>query len=251
MAWLRSLVAVGLAGVALGCDGGASDWAAAGVAGSGAVGPSWGGGGPVGGLGGAASGAGGANGGQAGASMENPTGMPVLPMEPALPRTYLRKVKSLLTGLAPTEAEVQSVTTATDPKQALMGLIDTWTSPDHADLYDKFREKMIFFFTNAFQQKGFTPTEDFKHQLLENAGFDLGPLGIYGDDAFPRLVQNLEESFARTAWDIAAAGRPFTEVLTTPSVMMTTALMSLYIQVEMPNDQPYAFGARNGTPLAW
>jgi hypothetical protein len=110
---------------------------------------------------------------------------------------------------------------------------------------------MFFFFTNAFQQKGFTPTEDFKHQLLENAGFDLGPLGVFGDDAFPRLVQNLQESFARTAWDIADAGRPFTEVLTTRQLMMTTALMSLYVQVEMPNDQPYAFGMGGGTPLAW
>src|ERR1041384_537840 len=33
--------------------------------------------------------------------------------------------------------------------------------------------------------------------------------------------------------------------------MMTTALMSLYEQLEMPNDQPFAFGARGTNPLPW
>jgi len=57
----------------------------------------------------------------------------------------------------------------------------------------------VGFFRNSFQQTGFTPNEDFKPQLLENGGFDFGPLGIYADDAFPRLVQNLQDSFALTA----------------------------------------------------
>src|SRR5882672_1695181 len=219
---LRSFVAVGAASLVVGCGSGSNGGSPPASGGGGAAGSSLSAGGSsaAAGVAGSSSGmAGSASAGQAGMSTD-PTGMPLQPMEPVAARAYLRKVKGLLTGLAPTEAEAQSVVTATDPKTALMTLIDTWTSQDHPEFYEKFREKMIFFFTNAFQQKGFTPTEDFKHQLLENAGFDLGPLGVFGDDAFPRLVQNLQESFARTAWDIAAAGRPFTEVLTTRQLMM-------------------------------
>ena len=109
---------------------------------------------------------------------------------------------------------------------------------------------MVGFFRNAFQQTGFTPTEDFKLQLLTNGGFDFGPGGarLAGDDAFPRLVQNLQDSFAKTAWQIVQEGRPFTEVLTTNKFVMTTALKSLYIQVEMPADAPFNNGS--ATP-AW
>jgi hypothetical protein len=177
---------------------------------------------------------------------------PVTPWEKVSARAYLRKVKNLLTGLAPTEAEIQSVVSVeADPaaaRNALRALIDQWANPQDPN----FQQKMIFFFRNTFQQTGFTPTEDFKPQLLENAGFDLGPVGLYGDDAFPKLVQNLEDSFARTALWILSENRPFSEVLTTRQYMMTTALMSLYIQVEMPNDQPFArFGQQGQTGLAW
>ena len=104
----------------------------------------------------------------------------------------VRKVKSLLTGLAPTDAEVMSGATA----DGLRTLITTWTTG--SDFQPLFHDKMVFFFRNAFQQTGFTPTEDFKMQLLENGGFDFGPLGTgaVGDDAFARLVQNLQDSFA-------------------------------------------------------
>ena len=96
---------------------------------------------------------------------------------------------------------------------------------------------MVGFFRNVFQQTGFTPTEDFKLQLLTNGGFDFGGgTRAVGDDAFPRLVQNLQDSFAMTAWQLVKEGRPFTEVLTTQRFVMTTALKSLYIQIEMPAD---------------
>ena len=175
---------------------------------------------------------------------------PVLPMEAVELRAQLRKVKGLLTGVAPTEAEVQQVVSAPDAEQAIQALIDTWISPDN-ELYGFFKDKMLVFFTNTFQQKGYTPTEDFKPQLLENGGFDLGPIGVYGDDAFPKLNQNIQESFARTAFMIMENGQPFTDVLTTRTYMMTTALMSLYIQVEMPNDQPFNFGGNDDERLAW
>ena len=52
----------------------------------------------------------------------------------------------------------------------LRDLIGTWTTS--AEFQPLFRDKMVFFFRNAFQQTGFTPTEDFKHQLLENGGVE-------------------------------------------------------------------------------
>ncbi|HEY3255652.1 MAG TPA: hypothetical protein VGJ91_16955, partial [Polyangiaceae bacterium] len=174
----------------------------------------------------------------------NPSGDPVQPFQAVSVFAAVRKVKNLLTGLPATDAEIQAVQSATDPKAALGTLIDGWTSADQASNYAAFHDKMVVFFRNSFQQTGFTPNEDFKLQLLENGGFDFGPLGIYADDAFPRLVQNIQDSFALTAWEIVAAGEPFTEVLTTQKFRMTTALKSLYLQVEMPNDQPYSRGAK-------
>ena len=42
-----------------------------------------------------------------------------------------------------------------------------------------------------------------------------------------------------TAWQLVKEGRPFTEMLTTNRFVMTTALKSLYIQIEMPADAPF------------
>jgi hypothetical protein len=147
----------------------------------------------------------------------------------------VRKVKALLTGLAPTDEEVAKVTAS--GTAALQELIGTWMTG--AEFRPLFREKMIFFFRNVFQQVGFTPTEDFKPQLLENGGFDFGPFGTgaVGDDVYFRMVQNIEDMFAMTAWQILAEELPFTEVLTTRRYMMTTALKGVYLQIEMPNDQ--------------
>jgi hypothetical protein len=210
---------------------------ASGAGGSGALGGS------------AAPGAPGAGGSYApnGPSAENPTGEMIEPFQPIGVPVYVRKVKNLMTGLAPTDDEVSAVSTAKDPRAALQGLIDGWSATP------EFEHKLLVLFGNMFQQTGFTPTEDFKPQLLENGGFDLGPLGVYGDTAFPQLVRNLEESFARTALEIVRAGEPFTNVLTTQRFMMTTALKSLYLQIEMPNDQPFNFrGSMNTTPkLMW
>ena len=187
--------------------------------------------------------------GSGGSPALNPGGDPVQPFQAVSVFAAVRKVKNLLTGLPATDAEIQAVQSAKDPQAAIASLIDGWTSPEQATTYAAFRDKLVIFFRNSFQQTGFTPNEDFKLQLLENGGFDFGPLGIYADDAFPRLVQNIQDSFALTAWEIVAAGEPFTQVLTTQKFRMTTALKSLYLQVEMPNDQPYSRGAKN--PLPW
>src|SRR5262245_27495787 len=196
---------------------------------------------------------GGGTGGGLGGTINTEPDKPVTPFEKVSTRAYLRKVKNILTGLAPTEEEVQRVVSVeADPaaaRNALRALIDTWADPASPN----FREKMISHFRNVFQQKGFTPTEDFKPQLLENAGFDLGPVGLYGDDAFPKLVQNLQDSFARTALEMVATNQPFTDILTTRQIMMTTSLPSLYIKIENPNDQPFVSGRRTGTDtrFAW
>ncbi|HMF39090.1 MAG TPA: hypothetical protein VKQ32_00280 [Polyangia bacterium] len=143
------------------------------------------------------------------------------------------KVKNLLTGMAVSDDDVAKVTAT--GAAGLQDLIKTWmtTDPYQAGV----AAKMIAFFRNVFQQSGFVPTEDFKIQLLQNGGFDFGgSTRNLGDDAFPRLVQNLQDSFALTAWALVQENRPFTETLTTTRFQMTTALKSLYVQIEMPSD---------------
>ena len=146
--------------------------------------------------------------------------------EPLPPSSALRKIKSTLTGLGPSDAELAAVTA--DPT-ALRGLIDTWmASPE-------FQDKMVLFFQNAFQQSSLAVL-DFEFQLRKRPGaFDL-PYDTFGDSAFPLLFQNLKENFARTALQLIAEGVPFTDVLTTRRFMLTTALKSLYMQIEMPYD---------------
>jgi hypothetical protein len=177
---------------------------------------------------------------------------PTDPFPLATAISAVRKVKNLLVGMPPTDDDVAKLTQK--GAAGLQELISVWvTDPTFQPL---FRDKMIVFFRNSFQQTGFTPTEDFKMQLLQNGGFDFGPFGTnaVGDDAFARLVQNIQDSFAMTAWQLVTEGRPFSETLTTQRFMLTTGLKSLYLQIEMPNDQPYAFSRFQGNttpPLAW
>ena len=174
-----------------------------------------------------------------------PPSAPSAPFAPVQAAAATRKVKGLLTGLAPTDEEIAKV--GASGAAGLKELIGAWmTGPEFQPL---FRDKMLFFFRNVFQQVGFTPTEDFKPQLLENGGFDFGPFGTgaVGDDVYFRMVQNIEDMFAMTAWQLLLEDKPFTEVLTTQRYMMTTALKSVYLQIEMPNDQPFAGFGRGST----
>jgi hypothetical protein len=168
------------------------------------------------------------------------------PFEPVAAAAAVRKVKNLLVGLAPTDAEIASVTSS--GQMGLQTLINGWISDQTTG--PMFQAKMIAFFRNYFQQTGFQATEDFKIQLLQNGGFDFGPIGTaaVGDDAFFRLVQNLQDSFALTAWGIVANKQPFSDVLTTQKFMMTTGLKSLYVEIETVPDAPYNNGS--ATP-AW
>src|SRR5438046_813601 len=192
-------------------------------------------------------------GGSAGTSAGGVTGLGGLggagasgaPFQPLAAAAAVRKVKNLLVGLPATDAEIMTVTTS--GQMGLQTLINGWLTD--AATAPLFQAKMVTFFRNFFQQTGFQATEDFKIQLLQNGGFDFGPIGTsaVGDDAFFRLVQNLQDSFALTAWGIVANKQPFSDVLSTQKFMMTTGLKSLYIQIETAADAP--FGNQNAQPV--
>jgi hypothetical protein len=154
------------------------------------------------GMGAPATGAGGAG----GADTDLPP--PVL-FEAVGPESYTAKVKNLLTGLAPTAAELTAVTA--DPK-ALRGLIDQWMA------LPQFQTKMLVFFRNAFQQ-----AQVDNSTLLDQ----LGNRGIASNGpTLQRLLVNIQESFARTAYQLVATNKPFNGAIDTHSYMMTTALAS-------------------------
>jgi len=132
-------------------------------------------------------------------------------IEPVTVAASLTKVKGLLTGLPPTDAEVAAV--QADPK-ALRGLVEKWIStPQHA-------AKLLGFFANAFQQSQ-AVSADFNDQLGDAQGVV---------DA--RLLANLRESFARTALQLVQDGEPFTSTMTTRRFMLTPRMMLLYAYLD-------------------
>ncbi|HEY2509337.1 MAG TPA: hypothetical protein VGI39_00650 [Polyangiaceae bacterium] len=143
------------------------------------------------------------------------------PFEAVPARVYVAKVKNVLVGLAPTDAEVQAV--EGDPAQ-LGALVDAWMQlPEYA-------AKMTRFFALAFQQT----------QVVANDFADV----VHGqpswnDAVTPLLLQNLQESFARTAFALTSQGHPLSEAMTTKQLMMTTALKEFYAftdDVEIDDD---------------
>jgi hypothetical protein len=127
---------------------------------------------------------------------------------------YVAKVKNVLVGLPATDAEVQSV----EANPASLGaLVDGWMKlPEYA-------QKMTRFFELAFQQTQIT-SNDFADQVH-------GQIGL-NPTTTPLIIQNVEESFARTMVSLTSQGHPFTEAMTTQQVMMTTALKELYAYLD-------------------
>ena len=100
-----------------------------------------------------------------------------------------------------------------DPTK-LKALISGWMQlPQYA-------EKMKRFFELAFQQTQVSVV-DFADQSYPNK------IGI-NSTTIPLLIQNAQQSFARTMLQLIADGRPLTEGVTTQRLMMTTALRELY-----------------------
>ncbi len=73
----------------------------------------------------------------------------------------------------------------------------------------QYSPKMEQFFADAFQQSQAQAIQ------LPNATFD-------------ELLQNFQQSFAKTVTELLAEGQPFTETVTTTRYMMTTAMMTYY-----------------------
>jgi hypothetical protein len=141
----------------------------------------------------------------------DPAAPPPPPFEPVAPASYTAKVKTLLTGLPTTNAEVAAV--VADPT-ALKGLIDTWMA------LPQFQTQMLAFFRNAFQQAQVDGTA-----ILDQ----LGGRGLSTNGTTQqRLLVNLMDSFPRTAWQIASSGKPWNGTVTTNQYMMTTALAGFF-----------------------
>ena len=136
------------------------------------------------------------------------------PFDPDSPYVYVAKVKNILVGLPPTDAEVRAV--VADPT-AFPGLIDGWMQ------LPQYQQKMMVFFELAFQQTQITAT-DFVNVSPPN--------GLANGARIPLVVQNARESFARTALAMTAANEPLDATFTTKHVMMTPALMQLYAYLD-------------------
>lgn len=133
-----------------------------------------------------------------------------------LPHSYGGKVKTLLTGLPLDDAELAAI--QSDP-DTLAERIDGWLDTPEADAL------LTRFFMTAFQQTGGNNESFFYLQGKTNV-----QLGRFNNPNSPRIDEmfnaNFSESFARTALELVKQGRPFSDVITTDSFMMTTAMMS-------------------------
>jgi hypothetical protein len=127
------------------------------------------------------------------------------------PSAYVAKVKNILVGLPPTDAEVKAV--EGDASQ-LGALVDGWMQ------LPEYTQKMLRFFELAFQQTQVSYI-DFADQAYPKQ-IDINASTI------PSLVQNAQESFARTMLALIAQGHPLTEAMSTRQLMMTTAMKELY-----------------------
>ena len=133
--------------------------------------------------------------------------------EAVQPRTYVAKIKNLLTGLPPTQSEIDGV--VTDPT-TLPASIESWIAMPQG-------EASIFsFFQSSFQQVQ-VGSSDFADQLGSSQDF----AGGTGNPDGSMLLEGFQESFARTAWELVMVeGQPFNSLFTTQTYMMTSAMVS-------------------------
>jgi hypothetical protein len=138
-----------------------------------------------------------------------------MPFSADPPTVYVAKVKDLLIGLPPTDDEIKQV--EADPSQ-LSTLIAGWQQQP------EYTTKMQRFFELAYQQTQIT-TADFADQAY--------PHQIDGNGSTEGLLlQNMQESFARTMIALTQQNQPLTLGVTTHQLMMTTALKETYAYLD-------------------
>ena len=116
-------------------------------------------------------------------------------------------------GLPPTDDEVKAV--AADPTQ-IKTLVTAWMKlPGYATKMKRFFHELAFQ-RDAGDAPSTSRTMTFPKQIGINA------------TTVPLLVQNAQQSFARTMIALLSQGRPLADATTTSKVMMTTALKELY-----------------------
>lgn len=138
------------------------------------------------------------------------------------PYAYGAKVKTLLTGYPLNEQELKSLD---ESPEALESMIAGWLAlPEATSVLERF-------FMVAFQQTNADSASLFNL-------FGRGPTGtgLFTGPTSPRADEMLNasftESFARTAARIVEEGRPFSDVLTTDELVLTTAEMALLAYVD-------------------
>lgn len=132
------------------------------------------------------------------------------------PESYGTKVKTLLTGLPLTDAELVSLR---DDPESLPDLIDTWVAAPESDaVFERF-------FRTAFQQ-----TSGNNESLFHMFGINAFGTARFSNPTSARadelINRNFADSFGKTVVALVREGRPFNEVVTTDTYMMTTAMMS-------------------------
>jgi hypothetical protein len=130
--------------------------------------------------------------------------------EPSSAGAAVSKVKTVLTGLPATAAEVAAVQANAG---AMKTLVAQWI------LTPQYQQKMLEFFEVAFQQNQSAINDFIASQIPDNAEF------AANDYTYNNLMlANYHEMFARTALELIAEGKPFTDTFTTTSFMVTPAL---------------------------
>jgi hypothetical protein len=148
-------------------------------------------------------------------SMDQPPAPPPV-FEPASVDSALAKVKTLLTGGAPTSEERARL--VADPA-AMRALVSEWTATP------AFEAKLLAFLRTALQQDLLGTLDD---QLDKPRGRAA---------RLRRLEGNVADAFARTALRIVNAGEPFTGIATTREWELTTALSIALAYADQDGDE--------------
>ncbi len=174
----------------------------------------------------------------------------VLPFQADPPSVYVAKVKNILTGLAPTDDEVQQVATASDPQTTLQTLIRGWQQAPPSSTntigvpLNPYQLKLLRFFQLAFQQVQIT-NKDVQTMLSQKTV-------TKNQDILPSIMSNIETSFAMTMlMQSVQGGHAFNTAPSTTTFAMTTALMEFYgfLDAMQVDDSGSAPSSEDGTQL--